>query len=82
MGVALVTCSECGESVRRDDGALSPASEQPKRVVLTSGSQPVYTLDYCNGCFAGVLLSLDQRQQLKSRALAPQQDEEQEERIE
>ncbi len=61
----LCKCSECGGSVRRDDGPLAPPQEQPKRLALFVGPLAVKTLDFCNECFETVRASLHHREQLK-----------------
>ena len=55
MGVALCTCSECGNAVRRDDGPLAAPSEQPKRICFNVGAGAILTLDFCNDCFTSAL---------------------------
>lgn len=70
MGLAICTCSECGTSMRRDDGAIVPPSEQPKRLALSVGPIAVFTLDYCNECFEDVKAGLEGRvRALSSRRL-------------
>lgn len=75
MGQALCTCSECGASVRRDDGPLAPPSEAPKRIQFTSGVGALLSLDFCNDCFAVALKTAQRRVELEPLAPAPSQPE-------
>jgi hypothetical protein len=58
---SLCTCSECGTSVRRDDGPLAPAPEKPKRIIFQAAVGPVLTLDFCDPCFALALEGAQRR---------------------
>ena len=61
MGQALCTCSECGVSVRRDDGPFAPPSDAPKRIQFTSGVGALLSLDFCNDCFVHALNGAQRR---------------------
>lgn len=78
MGQALCTCSECGASVRRDDGPLAAPTDAPKRIQFTSGVGAVLSLDFCNDCFAQALHGAQRRVELMSEPKpGPSQEQEQ-----
>lgn len=78
MGQALCTCSECGASVRRDDGPLASPTDAPKRIQFTSGVGALLSLDFCNDCFTVALEASQRRVELlRAPTPAPSQEQEQ-----